>query len=62
MISNKEYLENPHECPYCKSRLIESDGYGDLDGDEYYNKILCNNCDERWTEVYKLTHVLEVQK
>lgn len=50
------YLEHPEFCPYCESDDInthqEFPEYGTI-----YETMTCGNCNNEWTEVYKLTGV-----
>ena len=51
----KEYLENPHFCPYCDSRDIE---FQDLELDsEISQKVRCNECGRAWYDLYQLVGV-----
>jgi hypothetical protein len=55
----KEYLERLGlACPFCGSWDIEG-GSMDFEAGEIAQRISCHECDERWTDVYKLAAVAD---
>ncbi len=55
----KKYLEQRGlACPFCGSRDIEG-GSMNFEAGEIAQKIFCHECDERWTDVYKLVAVAD---
>jgi hypothetical protein len=55
----KKYLEKRGlACPFCGSRDIEG-GSMDFDSGEIAQRISCHECNERWTDVYKLVAVAD---
>lgn len=53
-LSNEEYVAlKGVRCPFCGSCGIEGDSF-DFDGAEASQKIRCLDCDNTWTDVYKL--------
>ena len=55
----KEYLEHRGlACPFCDSRDIEG-GSMDFEAGEIAQRISCHECNERWTDVYKLAAVAD---
>jgi len=55
----KEYLKDPHHCPYCKSDNISA-GELEADGFQAWSNVVCNNCKKEWTDIYTLTDVEEL--
>ncbi len=54
------YLKNPDLCPHCKSYNISA---GDM---EYgttsaFRDVQCNECDEKWEEVFTLSSVQAIK-
>ena len=60
-IARKKYVEeNPFQCPFCGSANITTTG--DIEGDglsSAWQSVVCNDCQKRWTDVYKLVDVEE---
>jgi transposase-like protein len=55
----KEYLEHHGlACPFCGSWDIEG-GSMDFEAGEIAQRISCHECNERWTDVYKLAAVAD---
>ena len=55
----KEYLEHRGlVCPFCGSWDIEG-GSMDFEAGEITQRISCHECNERWTDVYKLAAVAD---
>jgi hypothetical protein len=55
----KEYLEHRGlGCPFCGSWDIEG-GSMDFDAGEIAQRGSCHECNERWTDVYKLAAVAD---
>ncbi|MGA8222325.1 MAG: hypothetical protein WB780_11780 [Candidatus Acidiferrales bacterium] len=55
----KKYLEQHGlVCPFCGSWDIEG-GSLDFDAGEIVQRISCHECNERWTDVYKLVAVAD---
>ncbi len=55
----KKYLEQRgFVCPFCGSWDIEG-GSMDFEAGEIVQRISCHECDEKWTDVYKLVAVAD---
>jgi transposase-like protein len=55
----KKYLEQRGlACPFCNSWDIEG-GSMDFDAGEIAQRISCHECNEQWTDVYKLAAVAD---
>ena len=55
----KKYLEQRgRSCPLCGSSDIEG-GSMDFEPGEIAQRISCHECDDRWTDVYKLAAVAD---
>ncbi len=53
----KEYLENfGTRCPFCDTESIRG-GEWDFGIGEFWQRCYCDDCGERWTDVYRLTGV-----
>lgn len=53
------YLDSKgSKCPYCQSVDISA-GSSDADGDEIYQKVVCNACKREWTDIFRLRDVVE---
>lgn len=53
----KEYLENfGTRCPFCDSENIESFDW-DYGTGEVWSRVRCNDCKEKWVDVYRLIRV-----
>ncbi len=50
----KDYCKSPYHCPYCNSRDIGVDDYN-----EGFNDISCDDCNESWTEIFVVTHLIK---
>jgi transposase-like protein len=56
-----EYLENGGtKCPVCGSDDMV-DGGTDFNGSILYQNVSCNDCQEEWTEEYKLSGISEAE-
>lgn len=55
----KAYLEDSSKCPFCQSYQIEGSSV-EISNDRAYQTVSCNDCDKRWTDIYKLSDVEEV--
>jgi formate dehydrogenase maturation protein FdhE len=61
MKQAKKYLEQRGlACPFCGSRDIEG-GSMNFESGEIAQRISCHECDERWTDVYKLVAVADAE-
>ncbi len=59
MKQAKKYLvERGLACPFCGSWDIEG-GSMDFEAGEIVQRISCHECNERWTDVYKLVAVAD---
>jgi hypothetical protein len=47
-------------CPFCKSWDIEG-GPVEIDGRYAWQETTCNECQERWRDVYKLAFVEDIE-
>ena len=55
----KKYLQQCGlVCPFCSSWDIEG-GPMDFEAGEIAQRISCHECNERWTDVYKLVAVVD---
>jgi transposase-like protein len=55
----KKYLEQRgRSCPLCGSSDIEG-GSMDFESGEISQRISCHECNDRWTDVYKLAAVAD---
>jgi predicted Zn-ribbon and HTH transcriptional regulator len=52
----REYLNHPNRCPYCRSPKIEGKP-PTFEGDHILLNIQCSHCDGEWYEVYTLTAI-----
>lgn len=52
-----DYLQSPNHCPFCDSEDISA-GKEFPESGTLYQEVDCNNCNETWTEVYKLVTIL----
>ena len=57
----KGYLEDPDKCPVCKSGNLVGEE-GEWTSDFVWRFIICNNCNHRWTEEFKLIRIMELEK
>ena len=46
-------------CPYCGSDDLTS---YPSNGDQIEYNVICDSCDKKWTDVYKLTEVIEAEE
>lgn len=54
----KNYIEiGGVRCPFCNSEEIESTDSFDGDADSCWQEMQCLNCEEEWTDYYKLIYV-----
>lgn len=52
------YFGNPQACPFCKSTRIQSEGTrSGADGSSLTQLIQCDDCDEVWVDIYRLSEV-----
>jgi len=57
----KAYIKNAANiCPFCKSPDI-SGGSVDISGREARQEVSCNECHERWCDVYTLSFVEDLE-
>lgn len=55
-LSDEDYLRHAGLiCPYCLNNDITADGIPEMDGVSGFMKIVCNNCEREWKDVYQLT-------
>ena len=59
---NKEQKENYLSsggviCPFCECTNIEGRGSIECDAGVAWQNVICNSCDEEWTDIYKLIDV-----
>ena len=54
-----KYIEDPTVCPYCSSNNLMSEEVKN-NFNLLHNYIICYDCKERWTEVYKLIDIKQV--
>jgi len=47
-------------CPFCKSWDIEGSPV-EVDGRYVWQEAACNECEERWRDVYKLAFVEDIE-
>lgn len=50
----EEYLKNPTQCPYCKSKEIEA-AQLQVDTNIAWNDVECQSCGKQWRDLYSLT-------
>lgn len=51
-----EYVRDPYHCPYCASTDIQG-GREDYEWKEIRQSIVCLDCGNRWTDIYKLKSI-----
>ena len=55
----KAYVENPiPKCPYCGTRDIVG-GSVEINCSAAYQEVVCQVCDKRWLDLYKLFGIEE---
>ena len=62
-MSNEDYIkEKGFKCPFCNSRDVE-DTFPFLSQTDLIItiKIMCNDCNKQWNEVYTFTYYLVAQ-
>lgn len=52
-VTTVKYKPEPGHCPNCGSENVESTGYGEFDGESFYNPCACSDCGCFYTEAYK---------
>ena len=52
----KSYLEEPSQCPYCKSSHIQGNDM-DYTSGGIFQDVECLECGKEWTDEYKLVDV-----
>lgn len=54
-MTDEEYVgQEGAACPHCRSTNIEGTARIDMLGDEATQEVVCLDCDETWTDIYKL--------
>lgn len=62
MMSSDDYVKRGGlACPYCESTDVETSGMMDCDVGVAWQSIVCNDCDEEWTDQYSLTGFAPVE-
>ena len=56
----KAYLEDSSKCPYCKSTDISGESL-EIEGNVVVQIVTCQECDNSWTDYYKLFNVEETE-
>jgi C4-type Zn-finger protein len=56
MKTKEQYLKDSGKCPYCNSEQLEGNGH-DYEGDGVIQVILCQDCGNRWEDVFRLYDV-----
>lgn len=54
----KKYLKNPNHCPHCESDNIQGEGFN-VRGYLVTQYVMCNDCENDWTDIYKLINIEE---
>lgn len=55
-MTDEEYVkEEGTKCPYCKSLNIERIDPVGFDETISWKTVICNNCGERWSDIFELT-------
>ena len=57
--AKKDYVEYPHECPYCKSENIDAGPMDASSSNEISCNVKCLCCNKSWTEYYLLNRIEE---
>ncbi len=53
-LTSEEYVaRGGTECPVCLSRVINA-GSSDIDGEQYWQAVVCSDCNHQWVEFYTL--------
>lgn len=55
----RNYKQTFH-CPYCGSENCGAPNEIQLDEDEAYQIVVCDNCERSWKDVYLFTHIEEI--
>lgn len=55
----KNYLENPTNCPQCGSGVISADDFEPLEPSRH---VACNSCGASWNEVFQLVSVQDFKE
>jgi|GEM_PF-1501106 len=50
------YVKDPHFCPYCEHRGVESEGL-EAESDFATALVKCLSCGKKWFDVYQLTAI-----
>lgn len=57
VVSDSEYIGNfGNICIFCRSTNIHGASEADFDGENAYRVVSCDECGEKWEEVYKLSN------
>ena len=56
-----EESHNGNTCPVCDHHAIEG-AFITIENQHAYQGMICLNCDESWTDVYKFECVIQTQK
>lgn len=56
----RDYLKQPFKCPYCGTDDINA-GRPELTNTNYYAKVECEECHEKWMDMYMLTHAYSIE-
>lgn len=63
MKHRKLAIQTGSNCPYCKSKAIESTSHSvELDLNRALNNMVCADCDKEWTETYILTEIDAIER
>jgi phage FluMu protein Com len=60
-VEKQRHLQNPNKCPYCQDTNIESDDGPEMELTGCYQTIRCSNCEKRWTEIYRMIDIEEIE-
>ena len=53
--TNAEHVRaNGGICPYCWSANLDWGGF-DFEEDKFFQKVVCQDCEKEWSDVYTLT-------
>lgn len=63
MKFKKEYIvSNGVFCPYCRSYDIEGQIGFEMSDTGITQNVECNNCHKKWTDIYRLVDVEEMEE
>jgi hypothetical protein len=58
-MTDQEYIyKGGNACPFCRSTDVEA-GSIDIDGATCIQEVWCSECEEGWTDIYKLTGYIQ---